>query len=105
MSAPYRSPNRGSTHEAERSPAIVGSSARKTKEGRRTPPGTLPAVIAAREPGRDAHASMLQRPLSRLAIAARGDAAMRVIQAARELGRPMSLVALHTDAERDAPFV
>jgi acetyl/propionyl-CoA carboxylase alpha subunit len=30
---------------------------------------------------------------------------MRVIQAARELGRPISLVALHAEAERDAPFV
>ena len=48
---------------------------------------------------------MLQRQFSRLAIATYGDAAMRAIHAARELGHPTALIALHTEAERDALFV
>ncbi|MBV9001005.1 MAG: hypothetical protein JO304_18225, partial [Solirubrobacterales bacterium] len=52
---------------------------------------------------------MTQREFSRLAIVNRGEAAMRVIHAVRELseGRadPMCLIALYTEAERDAMFV
>ncbi len=52
---------------------------------------------------------MLQREFSRLAIVNRGDAAMRVIHAARELNwhraDPLCLIALYTEAERDAMFV
>ena len=52
---------------------------------------------------------MDQREFSRLAIAGRGEPAMRVIHAVRELnhGRadPVHLIALHTEAERDALFV
>ncbi len=48
---------------------------------------------------------MLQRQFSRLAIATRGDGAMRVIHAARELGHSIALIALYTEAERDALFV
>src|SRR5689334_9375670 len=46
---------------------------------------------------------------SRLAIVNRGEPAMRVIHAVRELNaqraEPISLIALHTEAERDAMFV
>ena len=52
---------------------------------------------------------MDQREFSRLAIAGRGEPAIRVIHAVRELnhGRADSvyLIALHTEAERDALFV
>jgi acetyl/propionyl-CoA carboxylase alpha subunit/acetyl-CoA carboxylase carboxyltransferase component len=52
---------------------------------------------------------MLLREFSRLAIAARGELAMRVIHAVRELnhGRadPVRLIALYSEAERDALFV
>ena len=52
---------------------------------------------------------MVQREFSRLAIAGRGEPAIRVIHAVRELnhGRadPVHLIALHTEAERDALFV
>jgi acetyl/propionyl-CoA carboxylase alpha subunit/acetyl-CoA carboxylase carboxyltransferase component len=52
---------------------------------------------------------MIQHDFSRLAIVNRGEAAMRVIHAVRELGArrtaPISLIALHTEAERDAMFV
>ncbi len=52
---------------------------------------------------------MVQREFSRLAIAGRGEPAIRVIHAVRELnhGRadPVRLIALHTDAEGDALFV
>jgi biotin carboxylase len=52
---------------------------------------------------------MVQHEFSRLAIAGRGEPAMRVVNAVRELnhGRagPVRLVALHTEAERDALFV
>jgi acetyl/propionyl-CoA carboxylase alpha subunit len=52
---------------------------------------------------------MLQREFSRLAIVNRGEAAMRVIHAARELDRrgaePLCVIALHTEDERDAMFV
>ena len=54
-------------------------------------------------------APMVQREFSRLAIAGRGEPAMRVVHAVRELnhGRsdPVHLIALHTEAERDAQFV
>ena len=47
--------------------------------------------------------------ISRLAIVNRGEPAMRVIHAVRELnqqrGEPIRLIALYTDAERDAMFV
>ena len=52
---------------------------------------------------------MLQHEFSRLAIADRGESAMRVIHAVRELnhGRtdPIWLIALYNEAERDAMFV
>src|SRR4051794_11139012 len=52
---------------------------------------------------------MLRCEFSRLAIVSRGEPAMRVIHAVRELnhGRlhPIRLIALHTEAERDATFV
>jgi acetyl/propionyl-CoA carboxylase alpha subunit/acetyl-CoA carboxylase carboxyltransferase component len=52
---------------------------------------------------------MLQREFSRLAIAGRGEPAMRIIHAARELSvnraNPLRLIALHTEADRDALFV
>lgn len=52
---------------------------------------------------------MLRHEFSRLVIVTRGEPAMRVIHAVRELnhGRadPVQLVALHTAAERDATFV
>ena len=52
---------------------------------------------------------MLRREFSRLAIVDRGEAAMRVIHAVRELNHsrrhPVCLIALHTEAERDAMFV
>ncbi|HET8949919.1 MAG TPA: biotin carboxylase N-terminal domain-containing protein, partial [Solirubrobacteraceae bacterium] len=52
---------------------------------------------------------MIQRPFSRLAIVNRGEPAMRVIRAVRELNaehyEPIRLIALHTAAERDAHFV
>jgi len=52
---------------------------------------------------------MLQREFSRLAIAGRGEPAMRIIHAARELGvnraDPLRVIALHTEADRDALFV
>ncbi|HET7051407.1 MAG TPA: carboxyl transferase domain-containing protein [Solirubrobacteraceae bacterium] len=52
---------------------------------------------------------MLRHEFSRLAIVSRGEPAMRVIHAVRELnhGRadPVRLIALHTEAERDATFV
>ena len=53
---------------------------------------------------------MLRHEFSRLAIVSRGEPAMRVIHAVRELnhGRasdPITLIALHTQAERDATFV
>jgi acetyl/propionyl-CoA carboxylase alpha subunit/acetyl-CoA carboxylase carboxyltransferase component len=51
----------------------------------------------------------MQRPFSRLAIVNRGEPAMRVIHAVRELNdqrpEPIRLIALHTEAERDAMFV
>ncbi|MGZ6672319.1 MAG: ATP-binding protein, partial [Solirubrobacteraceae bacterium] len=51
----------------------------------------------------------MQRPLSRLAIVNRGEPAMRVIHAVRELNAQRSeqicAIALHTEAERDAMFV
>jgi acetyl/propionyl-CoA carboxylase alpha subunit len=52
---------------------------------------------------------MIQRKFSRLAIVNRGEPAMRVIHAVRELderqGDPIRLIALYTEAERDAMFV
>jgi len=52
---------------------------------------------------------MLRREFSRLAIAGRGESAMRMIHAARELGvnraDPLRVIAVHTEAERDALFV
>ncbi|MBV8221351.1 MAG: hypothetical protein JO325_23030, partial [Solirubrobacterales bacterium] len=52
---------------------------------------------------------MLQREFSRLAIVGRGEPAMRIIHAARELGvnraDPLRVIALHTEADRDALFV
>ena len=52
---------------------------------------------------------MVQHEFSRLAIAGRGEPAMRVVHAVRERnhGRadPVRLIALHTEAERDALFV
>jgi len=52
----------------------------------------------------------VQRPFHRLAIVNRGEPAMRVIHAVRELneGRrrePIRLIALYTDPERNAMFV
>src|SRR5271167_3109141 len=51
----------------------------------------------------------MQRPFSRLAIVNRGEPAMRVIHAVRELNaqreEPIRLIALYTEAERDAMFV
>src|SRR5271165_1999438 len=52
----------------------------------------------------------MRRPFSRLAIVNRGEAAMRVIHAVRELneqrGEPIiRLIALHIELERDAMFV
>jgi acetyl/propionyl-CoA carboxylase alpha subunit/acetyl-CoA carboxylase carboxyltransferase component len=51
----------------------------------------------------------LQRPFSRLAIVNRGEPAMRVIHAVRELNvhrsEPMRVIALYTEPERDAMFV
>ncbi|MGA2926447.1 MAG: biotin carboxylase N-terminal domain-containing protein, partial [Solirubrobacteraceae bacterium] len=51
----------------------------------------------------------MQGPFSRLAIVNRGEPAMRVIHAVRELNEhrsdPIRLIALFTDAERDAMFV
>jgi acetyl/propionyl-CoA carboxylase alpha subunit/acetyl-CoA carboxylase carboxyltransferase component len=51
----------------------------------------------------------MQREFSRLAIVNRGEAAMRVIHAVRELNErradPVCLIALHTGSERDAMFV
>jgi len=48
----------------------------------------------------------MQRPFSRLAIVNRGEPAMRVIHAVRELNaqreEPIRLIALYTEAERDA---
>jgi acetyl/propionyl-CoA carboxylase alpha subunit/acetyl-CoA carboxylase carboxyltransferase component len=52
---------------------------------------------------------MLRHEFSRLAIAGRGEPAMRVIHAVRELNDSRTdsirLIALHTEAERDALFV
>jgi acetyl/propionyl-CoA carboxylase alpha subunit/acetyl-CoA carboxylase carboxyltransferase component len=51
----------------------------------------------------------MQRPFSRLAIVNRGEPAMRVIHAVRELNEqrsePISVIALYTEPERDAMFV
>jgi acetyl/propionyl-CoA carboxylase alpha subunit/acetyl-CoA carboxylase carboxyltransferase component len=51
----------------------------------------------------------VQRPFSRLAIVNRGEPAMRLIHAVRELNAqradPIRLIALHTESERDAMFV
>src|SRR5512132_3373989 len=51
----------------------------------------------------------MQRPFSRLAIVNRGEAAMRVIHAVRELNDqradPIRIIALYTEPERDAKFV
>src|SRR5271165_669436 len=51
----------------------------------------------------------MRRPFSRLAIVNRGEAAMRVIHAVRELNEqraePIHLIALYTEPERDAMFV
>jgi acetyl/propionyl-CoA carboxylase alpha subunit/acetyl-CoA carboxylase carboxyltransferase component len=52
---------------------------------------------------------MVQRPFTRLAIVNRGEPAMRVIHAVRELNgeraEPIRLIALYTEAEREAMFV
>ena len=52
---------------------------------------------------------MLQRPFTRLAIVNRGEPAMRLIHAVRELNEqrrdPIVLIALFTDVERHAMFV
>ena len=49
------------------------------------------------------------RPIRRLAIANRGEAALRCIRAARSLGArenvPLQTIALYTEVDRDAPFV
>src|SRR5512132_719616 len=51
----------------------------------------------------------MQRPFSRLAIVNRGEPAMRVIHAVRELNEqradPVRIIALYTEPERDAMFV
>ena len=51
----------------------------------------------------------MQRQLERIAIVNRGEAAMRLINAVRELrietGADLRTIALHTDAERTAMFV
>ncbi|HEX6695559.1 MAG TPA: carboxyl transferase domain-containing protein [Solirubrobacteraceae bacterium] len=51
----------------------------------------------------------MQRPFSRLAIVNRGEPAMRVIHAVRELNAqradPVRIIALYTEPERDAMFV
>jgi acetyl/propionyl-CoA carboxylase alpha subunit/acetyl-CoA carboxylase carboxyltransferase component len=52
---------------------------------------------------------MTPRPFTRLAIVNRGEPAMRLIHAVRELNRererPLRVIALHTEAEREAMFV
>ena len=52
---------------------------------------------------------MIQRPFQRLAIVNRGEPAMRVIHAVRELNaerdEPIRLIALYTEPERHAMFV
>lgn len=52
---------------------------------------------------------MLQREFSRLAIVGRGEPAMRIMHAIRELSvdraDPLRVIALHTEADRDAWFV
>ena len=54
----------------------------------------------------DSHAT---RPIQRLAIANRGEAAMRCIRAVKALraqeGSSLECVALYTDADRQAPYV
>jgi acetyl/propionyl-CoA carboxylase alpha subunit/acetyl-CoA carboxylase carboxyltransferase component len=49
------------------------------------------------------------RPIRRLAIANRGEAAMRCIRTVKALrareGEPLEVLALYTDADREAPFV
>ena len=51
----------------------------------------------------------LGRPIRRLGIVNRGEAALRCIRAVKALraveGRPLEAVALYTDVDRDAPFV
>src|SRR5215211_6088549 len=53
--------------------------------------------------------SAVQRPFTRLALVNRGEAAMRAINAVRELNEertePIRAIALHTDTERHALFV
>src|ERR671923_763948 len=53
--------------------------------------------------------SAVQRPFTRLAIVNRGEAAMRAINAVRELNEeraePIRVIALHTETERHALFV
>jgi acetyl/propionyl-CoA carboxylase alpha subunit len=52
---------------------------------------------------------MTTRPFTRLAIVNRGEPAMRLIHAVRELNRereqPIRMIALYTEAEREAMFV
>ncbi len=49
------------------------------------------------------------RPISRLAVVNRGEAAMRCIRAIKTLraaeGSDLQAIALYTEADRDAPFV
>jgi acetyl/propionyl-CoA carboxylase alpha subunit/acetyl-CoA carboxylase carboxyltransferase component len=53
--------------------------------------------------------SAVRRPLSRLAIVNRGEAAMRCLRAAKSLrtrdGSDLHTIAIYTDVDRDAPFV
>ena len=51
----------------------------------------------------------MNRPIRRLAIVNRGEAAIRCIRAVKSLvaesGRAIEVIALYTEHERDAPFV
>ncbi len=64
---------------------------------------------ARADPHRDGRRADMQRPFRRLAIVNRGEPAMRVIHAVRELNEeraePIRLIALYTEPERQAMFV
>jgi acetyl/propionyl-CoA carboxylase alpha subunit/acetyl-CoA carboxylase carboxyltransferase component len=65
--------------------------------------------MIAREPAIAGERGRMHRQLERIAIVNRGEAAMRLINAVRELrietGADLRTIALHTDAERTAMFV
>ena len=101
---------RGSTPRSSTSPAAYACGSRATaRSSFPAPPGRTCSRRCARRCSRPRAGRAMQRPFQRLAIVNRGEPAMRLIHAVRELNEVRSeqirLIALFTEPERNAMFV